>query len=132
MMLASLMGAVAFQKGLGIVHSLSHPLSTLLDMHHGLANAINLPYGMAFNAPVSEDRFQRMAQHMGLPHGDDIPKALKDLNQSLGIPLKLSQCGVTPEHIENLAALAYEDFCLPLNPREATIDHLRDIYKSAL
>src|SRR5687767_1241091 len=66
MMIASLMGAVAFQKGLGVVHSLAHPLSSLLDTHHGLANAVNLPYGMQFNAPGFESQFGRMAQVMNL------------------------------------------------------------------
>ena len=66
MLLASLMGAVAFQKGLGIVHSLAHPLSSLLDTHHGLANAVNLPYGMGFNYEGQEERFDRMAMAFGL------------------------------------------------------------------
>src|SRR5690606_31855179 len=66
MLLASLMGAVAFQKGLGIVHSLAHPLSSLLDTHHGLANAVNLPYGMQFNYTGFEERFDRMAFAFGL------------------------------------------------------------------
>ncbi len=67
MLLGSLMGAVAFQKGLGVVHSLAHPLSSLLDTHHGLANAVNLPYGMRFNIGGSEEKFRRIAHVMGLP-----------------------------------------------------------------
>ena len=62
MMIASLMGAVAFQKGLGVVHSLAHPLSSLLDTHHGLANAVNIPYGMEFNIEGFEDKFKRIAR----------------------------------------------------------------------
>ncbi|RYZ49658.1 MAG: iron-containing alcohol dehydrogenase, partial [Chitinophagaceae bacterium] len=62
MLIASLMGAVAFQKGLGVVHSLAHPLSALLDTHHGLANAVNIPYGMRFNSEGSEEKFRRIAQ----------------------------------------------------------------------
>src|ERR1700761_6352608 len=62
MLIASLMGAVAFQKGLGVVHSLAHPLSSLLDTHHGLANAVNIPYGMEFNVAGSEHKFRRIAR----------------------------------------------------------------------
>lgn len=67
MMIGSLMGAVAFQKGLGVVHSLAHPMSSLLDTHHGLANAVNLPYGMKFNIEGFEDKFRVIAQVMELP-----------------------------------------------------------------
>lgn len=66
MMIASLMGAVAFQKGLGVVHSLAHPLSSLLDTHHGLANAVNLPYGMEFNIEGNENKFENIARVMQL------------------------------------------------------------------
>src|SRR5258706_3644946 len=66
MMIASLMGAVAFQKGLGVVHSLAHPMSSLLDTHHGLANAVNLPYGMRFNISGFEDKFRKIARTMEL------------------------------------------------------------------
>ncbi len=133
MMLASLMGAVAFQKGLGIVHALSHPLSTLFDMHHGLANAINLPYGMAFNySGDQQQRFDRMAAQMKLGSGSEVSTALLNLNEALGLPVKLSQCGVKSQHIAALAELAAEDFCLPLNPRTASIDDIKSIYKKAL
>ena len=66
MLIASLMGAVAFQKGLGVVHSLAHPLSSLLDTHHGLANAINIPYGMEFNIEGFEQKFTQMAAALKL------------------------------------------------------------------
>ncbi len=66
MLIASLMGAVAFQKGLGVVHSLAHPLSSLLDTHHGLANAVNIPYGMEFNIAGFEDKFKRIARTLEL------------------------------------------------------------------
>src|SRR3954468_12689328 len=66
MLIASMMGAVAFQKGLGVVHSLAHPLSSLLDTHHGLANAVNLPYGMEFNIEGFEDKFRKIARALEL------------------------------------------------------------------
>jgi alcohol dehydrogenase class IV len=132
MMMASLMGAVAFQKGLGIVHSLSHPLSTLLDLHHGLANAVNLPYGLEFNYAVCKHRFDKMAVQMNIRGGREVPKAVKELNQRLGLPLNLKQCGVEPIHIDDLSKLAAKDFCLPSNPREASTDDIKSIYQEAL
>jgi alcohol dehydrogenase class IV len=132
MMMASLMGAVAFQKGLGIVHALSHPLSTLFDMHHGLANAINLPYGLEFNQSVIPQRIKRIAHQMGLKQTQRVPDAIKELNHKLGLPTTLGPCGVKHEHIETLAKLAADDFCLPLNPRTATVDDLKGIYQRAI
>jgi len=134
MMIASLMGAVAFQKGLGVVHSLAHPLSTLLDMHHGLANAINIPYGMRFNIPGQEDRFKRIAYAMGLPNlnGDEVINALFELNQKIGLPARLGEQGVKEEHIEQLTDLAVDDFCHPSNPREVKREDFKQLYMEAL
>src|SRR3954453_7222753 len=86
MLIASIMGAVAFQKGLGLVHSLAHPLSSLLDTHHGLANAVNLPYGMEFNIEGSENKFRKMARSMELQEetGEEVVKYLFDLNSKIG------------------------------------------------
>lgn len=132
MMMASLMGAVAFQKGLGIVHSMSHPLSTVLDMHHGLANAVNLPVGLAFNLAVVPERFNYIAKVLGLPKGEDVPMAVTELNAVLDLPANLGECGVHENHISELAELALADFCLPLNPRKASRDDLAELYKKAL
>src|ERR1051326_2586263 len=121
MLIASLMGAVAFQKGLGVVHSLAHPLSSLLDTHHGLANAVNLPYGVKFNVPGFEDKFREIGRVMGL--GEVMPDAvveyLFDLNTKINIPHKLGDIGVKAEHIETLADLAIADFAHPNNPKPA-------------
>ena len=98
MMIGSLMGAVAFQKGLGVVHSLAHPLSSLLDTHHGLANAVNLPYGMRFNRTGSEDKFRKIARAMELKEqtGAAVVERLFELNRQLGLPVRLRDIGVTP------------------------------------
>ncbi|MCH8317839.1 MAG: iron-containing alcohol dehydrogenase [Bacteroidetes bacterium] len=134
MMIASLMGAVAFQKGLGVVHSLAHPLSTLLNMHHGLAIAINLPYGMRFNIPGQEDPFKRIANAMGLTNleGESVVSALLELNQKIGLPAKLGEAGVKKEHIEQLTDLAVDDFCHPSNPREVTREDFKQLYLDAM
>jgi alcohol dehydrogenase class IV len=134
MMIASLMGAVAFQKGLGVVHSLAHPLSSLLDTHHGLANAVNLPYGMRFNASGLEEPFRRMAQAMELTEetGEAVVNHLFKLNNQIGLPTRLSEIGVKAEHIETLSDLALADFCHPSNPKPVTRNDFKQLYLEAL
>jgi alcohol dehydrogenase class IV len=134
MLIASIMGAVAFQKGLGVVHSLAHPLSSLLDTHHGLANAVNLPYGMEFNIEGCETQFQRMAKTLDLKdeNGTGVVNYLFELNTKVGIPHKLSAIGVKESHIETLADLAFADFAHPNNPKPVTRENFKDLYLKAL
>jgi alcohol dehydrogenase class IV len=134
MMIASLMGAVAFQKGLGVVHSLAHPLSSLLDTHHGLANALNLPYGMRYNILGSEDKFRRIARTMGLAAetGEAVVARLFELNGQLGLPGRLRDIGVRAEHVDELSGLAFADFCHPSNPRALGEEDFRALYMEAL
>ena len=134
MLLASLMGAVAFQKGLGIVHSLAHPMSSLLDTHHGLANAVNLPYGMEFNYEGFEVRFEKMGAALGLGSNSaaHVIPSLFELNNELGLPTKLRDVGVQETHIEALSQLALEDFCHPSNPKPVGKADFAAIYRNAL
>ncbi|MBI3220400.1 MAG: iron-containing alcohol dehydrogenase [Bacteroidetes bacterium] len=134
MLIASLMGAIAFQKGLGVVHSLAHPLSSLLDTHHGLANAVNIPYGMEFNIAGFEDKFKRIARTLELKTetGDAVVKYLFELNTKVNIPHKLSAIGVKPEHIETLADLAIADFAHPNNPKPVSREDFKQLYLKAL
>lgn len=134
MLLASMMGAIAFQKGLGVVHSLAHPLSGLLDTHHGLANAVNLPYGMEFNYNGFEDRFDDMAIALGLGAGNGakVTDYLFDLNDKLGLPKTLSGIDVKEEHIPELTKLAVADFCHPNNPKPVTAEDFERLYRKAL
>jgi alcohol dehydrogenase class IV len=132
MLLASLMGAVAFQKGLGVVHSLAHPLSSLLDTHHGLANAINLPYGMEFNLEGFEEKFRRMGEALQLKAGEDLISYLRELNARTGIPQRLKDIGVKEEHIETLADLAFADFAHPNNPKPVSREDFKKLYLQAL
>jgi alcohol dehydrogenase class IV len=133
MLLASLMGAVAFQKGLGVVHSLAHPMSQLLDTHHGLANAVNLPYGMRFNLSGFEGRFEAMAHAFGLKGGSgtQLIDALFALNERLGLPTRLRDVGVEEKHLEELSDLAFADFCHPNNPKPVSRADFRRIYGEA-
>lgn len=134
MLIASLMGAIAFQKGLGVVHSLAHPLSALLDTHHGLANAVNIPYGMEFNIKGFEDKFRRIARNLEIKEetGDSVVSYLFDLNDKINIPHKLSSVGVKPDHIETLADLAFADFAHPNNPKPVSRDDFKQLYLQAL
>jgi alcohol dehydrogenase class IV len=134
MMIGSLMGAVAFQKGLGVVHSLAHPMSSLLDTHHGLANAVNLPYGMRFNMPGFEDKFRVMAQAMELSSttGAAVVERLFALNTELGLPTRLRDVGVREEHLAPLADLAIADFAHPNNPKPVSREDFFKLYSEAL
>lgn len=134
MLMASMMGAIAFQKGLGVVHSLAHPLSSLLDTHHGLANAVNLPYGMEFNITGFEDRFRRIARTLELKEetGEAVVRYLFDLNSKINIPHSLNEIGVKPAHIEILADLALADFAHPNNPKPVSRENFKQLYLKAL
>ena len=134
MMIASLMGAVAFQKGLGVVHSLAHPLSSLLDTHHGLANAVNLPYGIRFNIAGFEERFTKIAKalHLQEESGEAVVNHLFNLNKQIGLPTTLEAIGVKAEHIETLSDLAFADFCHPNNPKPVTREDFKNLYQEAL
>ena len=134
MLIASLMGAVAFQKGLGVVHSLAHPLSSLLDTHHGLANAVNIPYGMEFNIAGFEDKFRNIARRLNLKDetGEAVVKYLFELNSKINIPHHLKDIGVKSEHVETLADLAIADFAHPNNPKPVSREDFRNLYSKAL
>jgi alcohol dehydrogenase class IV len=134
MLIASLMGAVAFQKGLGVVHSLAHPLSSLIDTHHGLANAVNIPYGMEFNIEGFEYKFKRIARTLELKEetGAAVVKYLFDTNTKINIPHRLSDIGVKQEHIETLADLAIADFAHPDNPKPVSREDFKNLYSKAL
>lgn len=134
MLIASLMGAVAFQKGLGVVHSMAHPLSSLLDTHHGLANAIAIPYGMEFNIAGFEHKFRQIARCFSLSDesGMGVVNYLFELNTMINIPHKLSAIGVRNEHLDQLADLAIADFAHPNNPKPVTRDDFRNLYTRAL
>ncbi len=135
MLMGSMMGAVAFQKGLGIVHAMSHPLSTMFDTHHGLANAINLPVALQHNLSGNEKKFAEMARIFelkGKNPGDEVLKALSDLNKQIGIPENLCSLEVEEKHLDALTDLAFNDFALPSNPNPATKKDIRKLYLKAL
>ncbi|MGA7815320.1 iron-containing alcohol dehydrogenase [Caballeronia sp.] len=134
MMSASMQGGMAFQKGLGCVHSLSHPMGGLVvngrtGLHHGTLNAVVLPAVLRFNesAPsvVQDQRFARMRRVMNLPAGADIAQAVHDLTERLGLPTHLSQMGVETSMFDKVIKGALADHCHKTNPREASADDYR-------
>ena len=134
MLLGSMMGAIAFQKGLGVVHSLAHPLSSLLDTQHGLANAVNIPYGMEFNIAGFEEKFRTIARTLELEKedGEAVVQYLFDLNSKINIPHHLRDIGVKMEHVETLADLAFADFAHPNNPKPVSREDFKQLYLKAL
>jgi alcohol dehydrogenase class IV len=129
MMMASIMGAVAFQKGLGAVHSLAHPLSSDCGMHHGTANAVLLPVVLEFNSPAVSDRLVDLELQFG---GGDIVELVRDLNRRVGIAPRLRDYGVTEAALPALADKAIQDGCHQLNPRPCTREDLLALYHAAL
>jgi 4-hydroxybutyrate dehydrogenase len=141
MLSASMQGAMAFQKGLGCVHSLSHSLGGVNPkLHHGTLNAMFLPAVLRFNAAAEsiqrERRLQRMAQAMGLAGGDAQGHALADavraMNAALGLPIGLAAMGVTPGLFERVIDGAMADHCHKTNPRIATRDDYRAMLEASL
>jgi 4-hydroxybutyrate dehydrogenase len=125
MMSASMQGAMAFQKGLGCVHSLSHSLGGVNPrLHHGTLNAMFLPAVIRFNAEAEtmkkDRRLDRMAHAMGLDSGSDVPQAIVDMNARLGLPTGLAAMGVTPDLFDKVIEGAMADHCHKTNPRIAT------------
>lgn len=133
MMAAALMGGVAFQKGLGVVHSTAHPLSTLFDLHHGLANAIMIPHGIRFNADVSGERLVTIARILRIEENPEaVVRYLADLVKAIGLPTSLSSQGVKTSDVEELSRLALEDVCHACNPKTVTREDFKTIYRAAL
>ncbi len=138
MLMASMMGAVAFQKDLGATHSCAHALSTVADLHHGLANGIMIDYVMRFNAPAVTERFAIMAQAVGVarPTPDASAAAFVDwltaLKRELGIPATLGAVKVTKDHLPRLLDVAVDDICHRTNPRPCTRVDFERLFSSAL
>ncbi len=131
MMVAAAMGATAFQKGLGVCHSLAHPLSTVAGVHHGHANALMLSHVLDFNAPAAPLRLGRVAQAMGRSDGN-AGAAARDLLAGLPIAGTLSETGVGEGMLLELVRQAEADACKAGNPRPVTRDDLEALYRAAM
>jgi len=134
MQVASSMGATAFQKGLGAMHSLSHPCGSLLDTHHGLTNGVVMPYVLTFNAHVIEEKMTALARYLDLPNpsGKSVQSWVLALRHQIGIPHTLAELGVTEDLIPQIARMAVDDPTAPTNPVKLTVANLEALYASAI
>ena len=133
MMMASLMGAIAFQKDLGAVHSCAHALGTVVDMHHGLANGIMIDHVMRFNAEAAGPRMGELARACGAgATAGDFVAWLAALKARIGIPAHLSERGVERTHVPRLVAIALADTCHRTNPRPCSEGDFERIFTAAL
>jgi alcohol dehydrogenase class IV len=145
MLMSSMMGAIAFQKDLGAVHSCAHALSTVADLHHGLANGIMIDHVMRFNLPAASEKLAELARVAKVPNGDSGSEEarasafivwLGRLKQEIGIPAKLSDYkaarSVTSDDIPRLIEIAVADTCHQTNPRPCTATDFRSIFAESL
>jgi 4-hydroxybutyrate dehydrogenase len=133
MMSAAMMGAVAFQKGLGAIHALSHPLGAHYNTHHGTTNAVCMPAVLAFNRPAIEDRFERLAAYLGIAGGfEGFARYVEELNATLGIPGRMKALGVEDADVDRLVQDALRDPSTGGNPVPLTEDSVRELYLRVL
>jgi hypothetical protein len=134
MLAAASMGAVAFQKGLGAMHALAHPIGGLLDRHHGLTIAIVMPYVLVANRPAIEPQVEQLARVLGLAQADfdGLLGWIVDLRRDLAIPDDLTALGVTAEHVPILAPRAAADPSAGGNPRPLDEADYAGLYRQAL
>ena len=133
MMMASMMGAIAFQKDLGAVHSCAHALGTVVDMHHGLANGIMIDHVMRFNADACEKKMAELARVCGAGEtAESFIEWLVQLKSRIGIPARLGGKGVNAGHIPALVDIAVKDTCHQTNPKPCTAADFERIFNQAL
>ena len=133
MMMSSMMGAIAFQKDLGAVHSCAHALGAVCDLHHGLANALMIDTVLAWNYEAAPLKFDELAHVCGVASGGKgFVSWLKQLKVSVGIVGGLSAHGVKPEHLPRLVEIATEDMCHQTNPRSCTAQDFERLFRAAL
>jgi alcohol dehydrogenase class IV len=134
MMMAALEGGLTFQKGLGMIHSLSHPLGSLREkrLHHGTLNAIFLPHVLRFNAPACPEKIRRMASVVELDDVDQLPDFFARLVRDVGLPTRLSALNVAASDLTAIAAAAMQDHSTPCNPRPMTEADCQQLLQAAL
>jgi alcohol dehydrogenase len=133
MMSAAAMGAVAFQKGLGAIHALSHPVGAVYNTHHGTTNAVVMPAVLRFNRPAVEERLAAAAAYMGITGGfDGFAARVDELNATFGIPQGLAAMGVEEHRLDDLTAMALEDPSVGGNPVAMTAENTRELFADAI
>ena len=135
MLTASSMGATAFQKGLGAIHSLSHPVNSVFNIHHGLSNAVFMPYVLTFNRSAIENKIAKLSEYIELknPSFNSFIDWVLDLRDKIKIPHKLSECAkITDKDIEKLSSMALNDPCTPENPKKTTLNDMKSMYQHSI
>jgi len=133
MMSAAMMGATAFQKGLGAVHALSHPIGAVYGTHHGTTNAVVIPPVLDFNRPYIEGRIEVLNGYLGIKGGFDGFRAyVVELNDSLSIPKNLTEMGVEASRIDELSVMAMADPSVGGNPVEMTLENTTELFKACM
>lgn len=133
MMSAAAMGAVAFQKGLGAIHSLSHPIGAVYNTHHGTTNAVVMPMVLDFNRHAIEDRINAAAAYLGIEGGfDGFRAAVMSLREKLAIPANLTAMGVDSARLDELTEMALEDPSCGGNPVEMTFENTKKLFESCM
>ena len=135
MLVAATMGSTAFQKGLGAIHSLSHPVNSVYNIHHGLSNAIFMPYVLTFNKKEIEKKIIKLSEYLGLEEKSFqcFLNWILDLRKELKIPHKLSDVAdVKPSEIDKLSLMALEDPSTSGNPKKLTLEDMKLMYKYSL
>jgi alcohol dehydrogenase class IV len=132
MMMSSMMGAIAFQKDLGAVHSCAHALGTVCDMHHGLANALMIDTVMAWNIEAVPAKFDELAHVVGVAGGAAFVAWLKTIKQQIGIAPNLSAVGVKSEHLPRMVEIATADICHQTNPRPCVAADFERLFTKAM
>lgn len=133
MMSAAMMGATAFQKGLGAVHALSHPIGAVYNTHHGTTNAVVIPPVLDFNRSYIEDRIETLNGYLDIKGGFDGFKAyVQELNDSLGIPKNLTEMGIGTDRIDELSVMALADPSVGGNPVEMTQENTKELFKACM
>ena len=134
MLAAAAMGSTAFQKGLGAIHALSHPIGALYDTHHGMTNAVLMPYVLSFNRPEIEERMSRLAAYLGLKSNrfSAVYEWVLELREALKIPDSLIEIGVDDRQADKVSRMAADDPSCPTNPVPLTAAELKKIFVAAV
>ena len=134
MMAAAAMGATAFQKGLGAIHSLSHPVGSAYNTHHGLTNAVFMPYVMEFNRIAIEDKMGRLGRYLGfsVANYDGVMTWVLGLRNAFDIPHTAAELGVEESRLDELAEMAANDPTAPTNPIPAGISEMKQMYEASM
>ena len=135
MLTASSMGATAFQKGLGAIHSLSHPVNSVFNIHHGLSNAVFMPYVLTFNRSAIETKISKLSEYLELKKKsfNSFVDWVLALREEIKIPHKLSDCAkITDQDIEKLSPMALNDPCTPENPKKTNLEDMKLMYRNSI